>query len=93
MTALSLLLAIWGVVVAAFVCVMIYRGNLTQHETDQLFLSESSFESVHEENDDVIRRINKIQPVCKGLGGVAALLTLAIIGTYVVNVLPNVKFQ
>jgi hypothetical protein len=93
MSTLSLLLIVWGAVVAAFVCLMIYRGNLTQHETDQLFLSDNTLESVHEENDAIIRRINKIQPICKGLGGAVALLTLAVIGTYVINVLPDVKLH
>lgn len=86
-----MLLAAWGIIVAAFVCVMIYRGNLTQHETDQLFLSDNAVASVHEENDEVIRRINQIQPICTGLGVAAFLLTLAVIAAYLISVLPDIK--
>jgi hypothetical protein len=83
MTTLSVMASIWGLFVAAFVGLMVYRGYLTQHETDQLFLSESATSSVQDENDDIIRRVNFIQPICKGVGGVAALFTVIIAGVWV----------
>jgi hypothetical protein len=93
MSSLPVLLIIWGVVVAAFIGVMVYRSNLTRHEVDELFITDSTLESVHEEHDEIVRRVNRIQPLVQGLGGLAALLTVAIIAVYVVNVLPDVKFQ
>lgn len=82
MTTLSVVAAIWGLFVTAFVALMVYRGHLTQHETDQLFLSESAPHSVQEENDDIIRRVNFIQPICKGVGGGAALFTVIVVGVW-----------
>ncbi len=82
MTTLSVMAAIWGLFVTAFVVLMIYRGHLTQHETDQLFLRESAPHSVQEENDDIIRRVNFIQPICKGVGGAAALFTVLVVGVW-----------
>ncbi len=61
---------------------MVYRGYLSQHETDQLFLSETAPSAGHQENDDIIRRSNSIEPICKGVGGVAVLMTLVVVGVW-----------
>ncbi len=87
MNALTISLAIWGLVVAAFVVLMVYRGYLSQHETDQLFLSETAPSSVHQENDEIIRRSNSIEPICKGVGGVAILMTLVVVGVWLSQML------
>jgi hypothetical protein len=92
MNALPIMIAIWGVVVTAFVCLMVYRGHLTQHETDQLFLSENTPAFEQEEHEHIVRRVNFIQPFCQGFGGAAALLTIAIVGVYVAQLLPNLRF-
>lgn len=83
MNTLSVMVVIWGIFVTAFVGLMVYRGQLTQHETDQLFLSESALPSAKEENDEIIRRINFIQPICTGVGGVAALITFLVFGVWI----------
>lgn len=83
MTTLSVMATIWGIIVTAFVAIMVYRGQLTQHETDQLFLSENALPDAQEENDRIIRRVNTIQPFCAGIGGVAALLTVLVFGVWV----------
>jgi len=41
MSTLFELLIVWGVLTAALIALLIYRGTLTMHEDDQLFLSES----------------------------------------------------
>ena len=92
MDALPVMFVAWGVVVAAFVCLMIYRGQLTRQETDQLFLSENTPEFEREDQESVLRRVRFIQPLCNGVGGVAALLTVTLVGIYVVRLLPYVKF-
>jgi hypothetical protein len=86
------MLVIWAVAVAAFVGLMVYRGHLSQHETDQLFLSENTPEFEREEHESVLRRVRFIQPLCNGVGGLAALLTVAVVGIYVARLLPYVKF-
>jgi hypothetical protein len=83
MNVLSVLATVWGIIVTAFVAIMIYRGQLTQHETDQLFLSESALPTAQEENDAIIRRVNKIHPFCQGIGGAAAVLTVLVFGVWV----------
>jgi len=92
MDALPLTFIAWGVVVAAFTFLMIYRAQLSRQETDQLFLSENTPEFEREEQESVLRRVKFIQPLCNGLGGAAALLTVTLVGIYVVRLLPYVKF-
>ena len=82
MSTLAIMLSIWGVIVVAFIALMVYRGHLTQYETDQLFLNETSPSVVHQENDAIIRRVQMIQPICTGVGSLAALMTVAIIGMW-----------
>jgi hypothetical protein len=85
MNLLTVSVAVWLVVVATLVVLMIYRSQLVQNETDQLFLSEAEPSSTHQENDDIIRRADKLQPVVKGVGGVAALATFLVIGVWLVQ--------
>jgi hypothetical protein len=51
MNTLHILAIIWGICVTAFVGLMVYRGHLTVHETDQLFLSETALPIAQEENE------------------------------------------
>jgi len=83
MNTLSITFTVWAVLTAAFVVLMVYRAHLTQHETDQLFLSDNSNHNCVEEHDDIVRRVNKIEPLCKGFGGAAALSTVSLIGVYI----------
>jgi hypothetical protein len=87
MNALTISLSVWGLVVAAFVALMVYRGYLSQHETDQLFLSETAPSATHQENDDIIRRSNSIEPICRGVGGAAILMTLVVVGVWLSQML------
>ncbi|QMV18230.1 hypothetical protein GOB94_05625 [Granulicella sp. 5B5] len=80
---------LWAVITVSFIIVMIYRASLSNHETDQLFLNETTPSSVHQENDEVVRRLNSLAPICKGLGGVTILLTLLAGGMWIVHTLPT----
>jgi hypothetical protein len=93
MNAMQILLTLWGLAVAAFTAVMVYRATLTQHETDELFLSENGDHFREDEHDDIVRRVNNLRPLVTGFGGAAALMTVAIIGMVLVQALPYVKFR
>jgi hypothetical protein len=92
MNTLHVLLTVWGVLIAGFTALMVYRATLTQHETDELFLSETADHYREEEHDDIVRRVNSIRPLVTGFGGAAALLTMAIVGVVVAQALPYVQF-
>jgi len=83
MTTLHIVAIIWGISVTSFIGLMVYRATLTQHETDQLFLSENALPVAQEENEDIIRRVNFIQPFCAGAGAFASLMTIVVFGLWV----------
>jgi hypothetical protein len=92
--AYSVVMSIWAVLLAAFVAVMVYRGNLTQHETDQLFLNdEETISPAHEENDEIVRKVNAIQPVCTGVGGAFFVMSLVVIGMIFVNLMAGATLR
>ena len=92
MSTLNIMLTVWGLLVAGFTLLMVYRGHLTQHETDELFLSETADQSREQEHDDIVRRVQGLGPLVTGFGGAAALLTVAIVGVVLAQNLPYVKF-
>jgi hypothetical protein len=90
MNAFTVVATVWGIATVAFIIVMVYRASLANHETDQLFLNDvGTVSSTHQENDEIVRRLNSLAPVCKSLGGVTVLLTLAVAGMWVSSILPK----
>ena len=94
MHVLPILIALWGASVIGFIAVMIYRATLTQHETDQLFLSDDSshVSMEHREHDEIVARVDKLRPYYQGLGGVAVLMTVLVVGVYIMQELPKMNF-
>ena len=90
MQALTLMSILWIITIAAFIALMVYRGHLTQHETDELFLADAADDSFRKhEHDEIVAKVNFIQPFCQGTGGAAVLITVAIIG---VAIAQNIKY-
>lgn len=92
MAILQVLLIIWTVFTFAFVALMIYRAQLTRHEVDEIFLNDNADHGREIEHDNIVRQVGRVDPFLKTAGGAAALLTVAIIGLYVVQTLPSVHF-
>jgi len=72
-------LAVWGVLTAVLVILLIYRSTLTMQEDDQLFLGESE-SHMEKEQIEIMAKVNKITPVVKWLGAASGLLILVIAG-------------
>ena len=85
MNAVTIAFTLWVVLTACFVLLMVYRGHLTQHETDQLFLNENASHNSEEEHNEILRRVNIVQPLCKGFGGAAVLATVLLVGVYLAS--------
>jgi hypothetical protein len=94
MHVLPILILLWGASVIGFIAVMIYRATLTQHETDQLFLGDdSSHVSMgHQEHDAIVARVDRLRPYYQGLGGAAVLMTVVVVGVYIIEQLPSLNF-
>src|SRR5216683_5000979 len=82
------LLVVWGVLTAILIILLIYRGTLTMHEDDQLFLNESDTH-MEQEQAEVLSKVNKIGPYVKVLGAVSGVLILVIAGIYLYQGLSN----
>lgn len=92
MSTLSLMLAAWAVCLLAFVSLVLYRSHLERHEVSEVYLDENAEQDREAENDDIVRRVDQIEPYVKTAGGATALMTLAVIAVYVVQIWPSVKF-
>ncbi len=84
MNALPIMFVAWAVFATGFVSLMVYRGNLTRYQEEQLFLSDSARQQQVEQSV-LGSKLDRIQPFVQLFGGAAALLTVAIVGVYVWN--------
>jgi Fe2+ transport system protein B len=89
---MTTLIVLWSILTAAFAALLIYRAHLTRQETDQLFLNDAT-EHTHEiEQEVLIGKVSRIRPFVQTAGGAFVVMSLLVAGTYVVQVLPNVRF-
>jgi hypothetical protein len=79
MTPLVWLLSVWGALTAVLVVLLIYRGTLTMHEDEQLFLGEAESQA-EKEQIEIMRKVDKLSPFVRWLGGASGLLALLITG-------------
>ena len=73
------LLIAWGVLTAALIALLIYRGTLTMHEDDRLFLGDSEAHMAKEQME-IMNKVNRLGPLVKVLGTASAVLILTIAG-------------
>ncbi len=90
MSTLVDLLIVWGVLTAALIALLIYRGTLTMHEDDQLFLGDSE-SHIAKEQVELMQRVNKLGPFVKILGTASAALILTIAGVAVYQAMTQVQ--
>jgi hypothetical protein len=84
------LLIAWGVLTAVLIALLIYRGTLTMHEDDQLFLGESE-SHMAQEQVEIMQKVNKLGPFVKVLGTLSAVLILTIAGIAVYQQMTQVQ--
>ena len=83
-------LAVWGVVTAVLIILLIYRSTLTMQEDDQLFLGESE-SHMEKEQIEIMAKVNKITPLVKWMGAASGVLLLVIAGLAVYQGLQQVQ--
>lgn len=81
MNAIPVMLIVWGIIAACFLALLAYRGQLTRYEEDQLFLSESESNEQRQQSE-IVRKVNKIQPLIRILGVATAVMTVGIVGIF-----------
>ena len=78
----SILLIVWAVLITCFLALLVYRGQLSRYEEEQLFLNDEVTPE-QELQQSIVRRLEKIDPFVKVIGGAAGLATAFAVGMYV----------
>lgn len=79
---MTTLLIVWAGLTAVLILLLIYRGTLNMHEDDQLFLDEAE-SHMAKEQEQLIIRMNRIQPWVRIFGACSALLIVVIASMFV----------
>jgi len=82
MELITILLIVWGALTAILIILLIYRGTLNMHEDDQLFLDEAESHMMREQQELIVK-MNKIQPWVRIFGACSAVLIVVIAGMFV----------
>jgi hypothetical protein len=73
------LLIAWGIMTGIFIMLLFYRSTLTRQEDDQLFIDQSA-SSLAMEQQQLIAKVNKLNPLVTMAGSASGLMILFIIG-------------
>jgi hypothetical protein len=84
MTMMTTLFVIWGAFTVIFILLLIYRGTLTMHEDDQLFL-DSAEDHMQKEQQELIGKMERLTPWVRICGAGSAVLIAVIAGMALYN--------
>ncbi len=76
---LTILLIVWGGLTTILIVLLIYRSTLTIREDDQLFLDEAEHH-IEVEQQELMKRVDRLTPLVRVFGAASILLILAIGG-------------
>ncbi len=78
---MTALLILWGGLTLVLVVLLIYRGTLTMHEDDQLFL-DSAEDHMQKEQQELMVKMDKLTPWLRICGAGSAGLIVIIVGVW-----------
>lgn len=82
LSALNVVLIIWGVVTGILAILLIYRSTISMREDEQLFLDPSQV-NLEKEQQEVRSRLRKLTPYTTALGATSGVLLVASAGLWV----------
>jgi hypothetical protein len=84
MSAMEILLFVWGAFTLVLIGLLIYKSTLEMHEDDQLFLTDAE---AHLQNEQIElqQRMNKLTPFVRVFGAASGMLVLVIAGMLVID--------
>ena len=85
MSLITMLLILWAGLTTILVVLLIYKGTLTNHEDDQLFLDEAE-SHLRKEQEELQARLSKLQPYVRFFGAGSGLVLLAMAGIIAMDV-------
>ena len=84
MAMVPMMWVVWGVSLLLTIGVSLYAARLGRNEESQVFLADSSSHE-RSEQEAIAARIGKIQPLKHAVLALAGLMTLLILGYYVLD--------
>ncbi len=81
MNELPLLIIIWAVFTGLFLALLAYNATITRYEDNQVFLDDITAYEEQQQNS-IVRKINRTMPYIRVLGGLSAIFTVLIIAIY-----------
>jgi hypothetical protein len=93
MTISPILLYLWAALFFSFLALLVYRGQLTRYEQEQLFLEDEELLIVRrnkQQKEEILERLNRIKPLLGTFGVGAGLVTTTVVGLYVYNAWLNI---
>jgi hypothetical protein len=93
MTISPILIYLWAALFFTFAALLVYRGQLTRYEDEQLFLEDEDNFLVQrnkQQKEQILHQLNRIKPVLGTLGVAAAMVTTTVVGMYVYNAWQNI---
>ena len=79
---------VWAAVITFLLVLLVYRSNLTRYEEDQMFLDECANHQ-KKEQEELMAKVDKIQPVIRIVTGATCVLTVCILGVYIWDALQH----
>ena len=83
---MTALVAVWVVFTLGLIVLLIYRGTLTMHEDDQLFL-DSAEDHMQKEQAELIGKMERLTPWVRVCGAGSAVLAVVMLGLYVADLI------
>jgi len=78
---LTILVAVWGAITVALICLVIYRSTLESREDDQIFL-DAAEQTMANEQQQIIAKIGQISRPITVLMVLSGVLLLGIAGIW-----------
>jgi len=81
--ALPVLIVIWAVLTGLFLALLAYNATITRYEENQLFLDDASANVIEQQQQNsILRKVQRLLPVIRTLGILSAIFTILIIAIY-----------
>ena len=90
MRIVPLMWSVWGALVLLLIILKFYNARLTRDEDDQIILDDS-FNHIKAEQDMLMAKIHKLEPIVRVSTALAAVATLFVVGYYVLDMVNQFK--
>ncbi len=90
MTFVLVMWIVWGALVVITAALYLYRSRLQRDEEDQIFLDDS-FEQEKAAQEDIVAKVNKIEPSLRIMKWLVVVATVVVIVYYIWDIYTQFK--